>query len=89
MLVCISNKSDLGKVSLTSGVVQNIYVFDTVHLTVREALFHFDKEFNDYLIDPMYLGRHCTFRTFFFETGRAKPSPVYYVDSIAEEVVDK
>jgi hypothetical protein len=89
MLVCISGKSELGKVSLSSGVIQNIYVFNTSTLTVREAYFYFDKEYNDYIIDPIYLGRHCSFRTFFFETGRAKPSPVYYVDSFSEEIVDK
>lgn len=82
LLACISSKNDLNKVSPNCGVVKNNFVFEIDQLIVREANFHFQKEYNDFLIDFMYIGALSMFRTYFFEYGIAKLSPVYFVNNV-------
>jgi hypothetical protein len=81
--VTISNKSDAKAVN-KDGVVNNNFVLDVLAGTVREANFFFDEKHNDYLIDYLYLGQFCMFRTFNFLEGKVIPSPVYYINNETE-----
>lgn len=80
MLVCISNKTE-NNATNKDGIINNNFVVDAKTETIREAEFSFDKDFNDYQIDHLYLGPISMFRTFCFQDGKVRPSPVYYVNN--------
>ena len=86
MLVCISNKTENNSLN-KDGVINNNYVVDVTAETIREASFSFNKDFNDYQIDQLYLGPISMFRTFCFFDGKVQPSPVYYVNNETEKIV--
>lgn len=65
LLVCVSNKTESQAIN-KEGVINNNFVMDVTTGTVREAQFSFDKLYNDYQIDHLYLGPISMFRTFFF-----------------------
>jgi hypothetical protein len=79
-LVCVSNKTE-HKATNKDGVTNNNFIVDVQAQTIREAHFWFDKKYNDYLIDYLYLGPISMFRTFFFTDGKPETTPVYYVNN--------
>ena len=85
-LACISNKTD-SKALNSDGVTNNNFTVDLSALTIRETRYWFDKKYNDYLIDYLYLGPIAMFRTFFFVDGKVERSPVYYVNNETEQIV--
>ena len=85
-LVTISNKTD-SKAFNSQGVVNNNFIVDVETLTMRETKYSFDKKYNDYLIDYLYLGPISMFRTFLFQDGKVERSPVYYVNNETEAIV--
>ena len=85
-MVTVSNKTE-SKAFNKEGVVNNNFVIDVDAGTIRETKFFFDQQYNDYLIDYMYLGPISMFRTFFFKDGKVETTPVYYVDNETEKIV--
>ena len=65
------------------GVIQNIFICDTILGTVREARFHFGALHN-LVIDEKSMGPISVFRTIDFEKGKAKTTPVYYINNCTE-----
>jgi hypothetical protein len=83
--VCISNKTQEGP----GGVINNNFICDTATGIIRESKFTFDKDYHDYLIDCHYMGPISMFRTFAYEGGQPKTTPVYYINNETEEIVSE
>jgi hypothetical protein len=86
-LACISNKTESKSLN-SAGLVNNNFILDVDHQTIRETKFTFDSKYNDYQIDIINLGAYSMFRTFDFAEGRVCRTPVYYVNNETETIAD-
>lgn len=77
MLVCITSLSN------NNEKVSNNFVYNAQDNSVRPAKFDFGM-YNDLVIDQYNFGSTCMFRTFDFENGQPKETPVYYINNETE-----
>lgn len=77
MFVCITSRKEN---------TNNNFICDTKTGEIREVKFNFGK-FQSQTIDQMNFGTTSMFKTFEHENGKAKTTPVYFINNETEEIV--